>query len=135
MQSPTWSPISPLAPQPASTSGTGSKSNQNLLSSILLDTGIYSPRHNAEAPIPKTMWERETASTSASFRLPENISITPEKESKIRDMTTKRAPRKSAGATSKAAHLLWVEEQGLPNLKSKLQSQKQDLEKAAQEIK
>ena len=129
IRSPTWSPISPLgAKSPA-----GSAPNRNLLNSILIDTGIYSPRRNAEVPVGQETWEISTASASASFALPPSTSGTQNGKEKI-GCKNKRAPRKSAGVAFKAKHLVWIEEEGLPNLKARLQEQKLLLDTVLQDI-
>ena len=46
----------------------------------------------------------------------------------------KRAPRKSAGTTSKANHLLWIDSEGLPDLQRRLHEEKQNLDNVSQEI-
>ena len=71
IRSATWSPISPLGAR----SPAGSAPNRNLLNSILIDTGIYSPRRNAEVPVGQETWEISTASGEAasSKRPPQRV--------------------------------------------------------------
>ena len=63
-QSPSWSPI------PDTSRTMPSTPNNNLLSSILLETGIYSPRGCASIPKINGTWERSTASNDSGFALP-----------------------------------------------------------------
>ena len=125
--SPSWSPIPPLS-EP-------STSNHDLLNSILLDSGIYDPRVEAEKPKSTEFWERSTSSSDATFTLP---AVLPDStiSNKRRNETIrgKRAPRKTAGASSKASHLVWIEDQGLPDLQSKLTIQKHLLEEVTQDL-
>ena len=132
IQSPTWSPISPLKDTSPSIP------NSNLLSNILQSSGIYNPRNDALAPKPSTsqFWERTTSSVDTSFVLPssEGQLASPSVGDNRAQAKSRRAPRKSAGAASKASHLIWIEEEGLPNLKQKLENSKLALENTVQEI-
>ena len=128
IQSPTWSPISPLPD-----SAPPSTPNHNLLGNILLQTGIYNPRRDALKPTALPPWERSTSSKNATFASDDaqqgSVLPKPNTQNKVR-----RAPRKSAGTAPKAAHLVWIEDEGLPNLKAKLDENKQQLDSTLQDI-
>ena len=101
----------------------------------MVDSGIYDPRNDAIAPGTSEFWERSTATSDATFALPAVLpanSVSTKRKNE--NITGKRAPRKTAGATSKASHLIWIEEQGLPDLQSKITSQKHQLSEVTQDL-
>ena len=130
LRSPTWSPIPPLTKETPACS----VQNENLLNSILIDTGIFSPRRQAMTPVVQDTWERSTSTTSATFSLPRDPVPGTSGTQQKREVKTKRAPRKTAGTTSKANHLIWIESEGLPNLMEKLDQAKLELSSTIQEI-
>ena len=106
----------------------------------MMNSGIFSPRQEAEIPVPNDPWERTTSaiitpaqSPATSTTEPRPTSYASETRMRLPKITNKRAPRKTAGITSKRSHLQWLAQTGLPRQNEALAIAKADQLKTIQE--